>query len=289
MDSSKTALAVLCGAVGGCILGAGYMLWREHHRGHGHGPFTEGEFDNIWAHTQYGEEEKELMEKTISFKEGLEYYSKIFELCSKYKNESITSRALDVGCSLGRTTFDLALLFDEVIGIDTSVGSIEKANKIKEEGQIAYKFLIEGEITKDYVGKVNPDIDRNRVSFIVGDACDLPSDLGQFGMIIILNALHHFPDPKKFLLNVHKLLVSGGILILDEMYVWHDMLGLPKDRWVSGYVKENGEEVLGIDGLKNILSESFELLETKEIPSITRWKTRMCMIGFSEASVWKRK
>lgn len=86
MDSSKTALAVLCGAVGGCILGAGYMLWREHHRGHGHGPFTEGEFDNIWAHTQYGEEEKELMEKTISFKEGLEYYSKIFELCSKYKN-----------------------------------------------------------------------------------------------------------------------------------------------------------------------------------------------------------
>ena len=47
-------------------------------------------------------------------------------------------------------------------------------------------------------------------------------------MIIVLNALHHFPDPKEFLLNVHKLLVPGGILILDEMYIWHDMLGLPK-------------------------------------------------------------
>ena len=49
-------------------------------------------------------------------------------------------------------------------------------------------------------------------------------------MIVVLNAMHHFPDPKKFLLDVDKFLAPGGILVIGEMYIWHDMLDLPKVR-----------------------------------------------------------
>lgn len=59
---------------------------------------------------------------------------------------------------MGRTTFDLALFFDEVIGIDTSVKSIEKANQLKRDGRLNYSLCVEGDITKEYVAIVNPDI-----------------------------------------------------------------------------------------------------------------------------------
>ena len=68
------------------------------------------------------------------------------------------------------------------------------------------------------------------MTFVVGDACNLSPDLGQFGMIVVLNAMHHFPDPKKFLLDLDKFLAPGGILVIGEMYIWHDMLDLPKVR-----------------------------------------------------------
>ena len=96
MDASKTALAVLCGAIGGCFLGAGYVMWRGHrhgHHGHGHGhdhghgrgPFSEGEFDDMMAQAHFGDE-KDLLEKTFSFKDAVGYYSRVAELCRKYKN-----------------------------------------------------------------------------------------------------------------------------------------------------------------------------------------------------------
>ena len=63
---------------------------------------------------------------------------------------------------------------------------------------------------------------------MVGDANALSDTLGQFGMIIMINTLHHISDPKQFLFDVKNLLLPGGILLLAEIYSWHEMLDLPK-------------------------------------------------------------
>lgn len=55
-------------------------------------------------------------------------------------------------------TFDLTLLFDEVIGMDSSAETIKKANNLKEGGEITYNVHIEGDISKECMGRVNPDI-----------------------------------------------------------------------------------------------------------------------------------
>lgn len=47
-------------------------------------------------------------------------------------------------------------------------------------------------------------------------------------MVVMLNTLHHIPNPKQFLSDVKNLLVPGGVLILAEIYSWHEMLDLPK-------------------------------------------------------------
>lgn len=57
-------------------------------------------------------------------------------------------------------------------------------------------------------------IDKERVKFIQGDACNLPEDIGQFHCAIAGNLLDRLPDPAKFLREVGKFILPGGFLIL---------------------------------------------------------------------------
>ena len=42
--------------------------------------------------------------------------------------------------------------------MDSSAETIKKANNLKEGGEITYNVHIEGDISKECVGRVNPDI-----------------------------------------------------------------------------------------------------------------------------------
>ena len=72
--------------------------------------------------------------------------------------DAVLSRALDVGCSVGRISFELATAFDEVVGVDTCKISLGKANLLKSKGEATYKVDIEGQITSERKAIVNPDI-----------------------------------------------------------------------------------------------------------------------------------
>ena len=54
-------------------------------------------------------------------------------------------RALDLGCSVGRSCFELSRFCDEVIGIDYSNQFIRAAEKIRVEGSIKFNSLQEGD------------------------------------------------------------------------------------------------------------------------------------------------
>ena len=62
--------------------------------------------------------------------------------------------------------------------------------------------------------------DRERVQFSVGDACSLPKDLGQFGMILAANLICRLPEPMKFFNRLKDLVVPAGILIITSPYTW---------------------------------------------------------------------
>ena len=51
--------------------------------------------------------------------------------------------------------------------------------------------------------------------------------------MIVSNTLHHLPDPKAFLTNVKDLIFPAGILVIIEIYHWHEMMDLPK---VSAFI-----------------------------------------------------
>ena len=48
----------------------------------------------------------------------------------KQKGDPIELRALDVGCAVGRTTFELTRWFDKVVGFDYSARFIQVASML---------------------------------------------------------------------------------------------------------------------------------------------------------------
>ena len=67
-------------------------------------------------------------------------------------------RALDIGCSVGRSTFDLAGEFREVIGIDFSHAFIDCANDLKTNGSLTYSLQMEGDLYQQFEATVDPAI-----------------------------------------------------------------------------------------------------------------------------------
>ena len=53
-------------------------------------------------------------------------------------------RSLDLGCAVGRSTFELSLWSEEVIGIDASNRFIQSAQSIRETGRIEIRRIEEG-------------------------------------------------------------------------------------------------------------------------------------------------
>ena len=61
---------------------------------------------------------------------------------------------------MGRSSFELASDFEEVIGIDYSQAFIDKANELKEKGTMHYTMPVEGDIVVNMEARINPDIVR---------------------------------------------------------------------------------------------------------------------------------
>ena len=83
--------------------------------------------------------------------------NKLFCLLN-FQQDDVPSIALDIGCAVGRSTFELAKKFNQVIGIDFSHGFINAANKLKTYGKLPYTVQTEGSLVSQHVAAVDPDI-----------------------------------------------------------------------------------------------------------------------------------
>lgn len=72
--------------------------------------------------------------------------------------DNVPSIALDIGCAVGRSTFELAKRFNQVVGIDFSHGFIDACNKLKTYGKLSYTVQTEGSLVSEHVAEVDPDI-----------------------------------------------------------------------------------------------------------------------------------
>lgn len=62
------------------------------------------------------------------------------------QKDQIKLRAVDIGCAVGRTSYELTRTFDYVLGLDYSARFIQVASMLQTQDAIPYKFTLEGEI-----------------------------------------------------------------------------------------------------------------------------------------------
>ena len=112
--------------------------------------------------------------------DALNFPARCATACKEHSTVSQRKRALDIGCAVGASSFELAKYYDDVVGIDFSQHFIDAANTMKDSGVMQFETLVRGNVFKKCETHLNPGIDRTRVHFQLGDACSLSTDLGKF-------------------------------------------------------------------------------------------------------------
>ena len=197
-----------------------------------------------------------------------------------------TTRALDLGCAVGRSSFTLSTHCEEVIGIDFSHGFIEAAKRVGSQGSHPYDRPDEGALTTPLLAHLPEGARPERVHFQQGDAMDLSEDLGTFDLALLANLICRLPEPERCLQRLPDLIRPDGHLIITSPYTWLDEF-TPRERWLGGY-RDGEHPIVTIDTLRQALAPDFELVKRKDLPMLIRETKRKFQWTMSEGSLWKR-
>jgi len=216
------------------------------------------------------------------------------ENCAKaaleYMGDRSKERAFDIGCAVGRSSFELARIFDKVIGVDLSARLIQEALRLKESGSVHYAMPVEGEIVSLHEVRLNKfglEHASKKVNFWQADPCRLKPIFSDFDLVLAANLIERLPNPVEFLKSMPQRIRKGGMLILTSTYTWQEKL-TPKAYWIGGYI-DNGKEVTSLHGLQRLLEADFKLLDTQDIPFVFQETAREYRHGVAQMSVWERR
>eukprot|EP00045_Choanoeca_perplexa_P012553 m.137355 g.137355 ORF g.137355 m.137355 type:complete len:290 (+) comp16053_c0_seq1:118-987(+) len=234
----------------------------------------------------YGQDKPDYMPYKDGPVQAVDFNVRIADECVKWMQQMPSTdgktRALDVGCAVGRACFELAKHVDEVIGIDYSQAFVDSCNEIKAKGSMPYTRLEEGANRSQHVAEISADIDRERCTFMQGDGCDLPKDIGQFDVILLANLICRLPQPMDCLTRMKDMVKPNGYVVITTPFSWLDEF-TPRDNWLGGY---DGKE--SCDKMFDVLkSEGFEVVHEGDIPFLIREHRRKYQLVFPHLSVLK--
>lgn len=222
---------------------------------------------------------------------GVENYpAKCAQIALDIMKDKPKTKAFDIGCAIGRSTFELAREFDEVVGVDFSARFIQEADVLKQEGTLRYAIPTEGELNQVHevhLSNYGLEESSNKVSFWQADACNLKTLYSGFDLIFAGNLIDRLYDPQKFLESLSHRLNEEGILILTSPYTWQEE-STPKGKWIGGY-KRDGENVTTLQGLEEILGSDFVLLETRDVPFVIQETARKHQHTIAQMTIWQKR
>lgn len=195
------------------------------------------------------------------------------------------ARALDVGCAVGRSSFELARHCVRVTGVDFSQALIEAAQSMQREGRVRSGYAVEGKLRKECVLTAPEGVDRTRVVFRQADAMALPEEMADFDVVLAANLICRLARPECFLKRLPGLVKSGGQLLLCTPWTWLEEF-TPEEEWLG---TRSAEDVESFAALRAVLEPDFELVREKDLPFLIREHRRKYQWGVSHGSAWRRK
>lgn len=242
-------------------------------------------------------ETDELLNQYLAFHYGIDYFEvpnypvRCAQLCLEFMGDRPRRKALDLGCAVGRSTFELALGFDKAVGIDLSARFIQAAQALQQGDSLNYFLHDEGDLGRAI--KVSLD-DFNygecgkRIEFAQGDACKLGVEHTAYDLIFAGNLIDRVNNPTAFLNDMAHRILAGGLLVISSPYTLLTEY-TPKENWIGG-IEENGKPKTMREGMQAVLEPHFTLArEPMNVPFVIRETARKYQHSIAEMTVWERK
>jgi putative 4-mercaptohistidine N1-methyltranferase len=226
----------------------------------------------------YGEP-AEVLPWAAGPREALGFAVRTVTELADFSRLSADGTALDLGCAVGRSAFELAKHCASVMGIDYSHSFIAAAQELSRTGAMPYQRIDEAAATTALVAQVPADGPRDRVQFEQGDAMNLRADLGSFDLVHAANLLCRLTDPALLLARLPALVKPGGQLLLTTPCTWLEDF-TPRGNWPAGSTR---------DSLRKELSSDFELAQETDLPFLIREHARKYQWSVALGMRWVRK
>ncbi|EDY19341.1 Methyltransferase type 12 [Chthoniobacter flavus Ellin428] len=234
----------------------------------------------------YGEDH-EILPWPFGPAAALHYPVRCVTECFDLKRLPAIARALDLGCAVGRSTFELARHCHEVVGIDYSQRFVTAANELRDKRELPYLRRDEGDLATPLVARVPAGIECHRVHFERGDALGLREDLGAFNAVLMANLIDRLQEPRRLFARLPSMINRGGQLVIASPYTWLPEF-TPRENWLGGFEHE-GERRTTRKALQSLLEPDFELIKSSDQPFLIREHGRKFQWSVAETTTWLRR
>jgi SAM-dependent methyltransferase/uncharacterized protein YbaR (Trm112 family) len=165
---------------------------------------------------------------------------------------TLTGPCLDIGCSVGGTTFSLAEHSGALtLGLDLNFSFLRVASRILRDQTLSYAKRSTGLVYDYREVQVVPG-STHLVDFWACDALHLPFSDHSVGATASLNLLDCLSDPRAHLVELSRTLAGGGTGILATPWDWSPQT--PVEGWLGGHSQRwegGGDSVTAIRSLLN--------------------------------------
>jgi SAM-dependent methyltransferase/uncharacterized protein YbaR (Trm112 family) len=193
--------------------------------------------------------------------------------------DKVCGPVIDIGCSVGRTAFELAETFDEIVlGVDLNFDMLKTAASILDRGRLIYPRRRVGIV---FSRREFPAVfeKAKNVDFWVCDASALPFASERFSLAVSLNVLDCVRSPYDHLKEVARILRYDAGALISTPYDW-SANATPVESWLGGHSQRSENQGSSEVMLRSLLAggghphaiEDLEIVsESERIP----WSMRL--------------
>lgn len=173
---------------------------------------------------------------------------------------------IDLGCSVGRTTFELAQQTQRMtLGVDLNPAMLRIASRVLRTGQVRFPRRRVG-LVYEQREFVTEFAESEKVDFWACDVTALPFVDQQFSRCLCLNTLDSVSSPVALLQSLARIISAEGIAQLACPYDWSSAV-TPVEAWLGGHSQRADHQGLSHNILRQLLDQSADLAEKLKIVS----------------------